>query len=99
MPVILLVERTRAAAGVICSFIIGIGSLGRIGMFAGSPRGVEAPFHVGSSAGLVGPAAISERGEGPIGNLNSDRTADGVLGEPIEPVPGVLGTVDAPEGR
>lgn len=79
--------------------IIGIGSLGRIGMFAGSPRGVAAPFQVGSGAGLTGPTVISERGEGPIGNLNSDKAADGVLGEPREPMAGVFGTVDAPEGR
>lgn len=95
----LLVDRTLAAAGVICSLIIGIGSLGRIGMFAGSPRGVASPFQVVSGAGFTGPTVISERGDGPIGNLNSDKTADGVLGEPREPMPGVFGTVDAPEGR
>lgn len=78
---------------------MGIGSLGRIGIFAGSPRGVAPPFQAGSGVGLRGPAAISERGEGPIGNLNSDKTAEGVLGDPREPMPGVFGTVDAPEGR
>lgn len=99
MPVILLVDKTLATGVVICSLMIGIGSLRRIGIFAGSPRGVAAPFQAVSGVILEGTIVISERGEGPIGNLNSDRAADGVFGDPREPMPGVFGTVDAPEGR
>lgn len=83
----------------ICSLIIGIGSFGRIGIFAGSPRGVAEAFELVSGAVLIGPTGRSARGEGPIGNLNSDKAAEGVFGELREPMPGVFGTVDAPEGR
>lgn len=41
----------------------------------------------------------SESGEGAIGNLNSDKTAEGTRGEVIESILGVLGAVETPDGR
>ena len=71
-------------------------------MFAGSPRGpwgVPGNFGESVMTCLGEMLAASESGGGAMGNLNSDNATEGVLGDGMEPMAGVFGTVDAPEGR
>lgn len=52
-----------------------------------------------STTVLDDPPVTSDSGDGAIGNLKSARAAEGVRGEVIEPILGVFGAVETPEGR
>lgn len=95
----LVVDRTLVAGDTICSLMIGVVPFGRSGMFAGSPRGVVGILGASATAFLEAAPVASESGGGAMGNLNSDSAREGVLGEGMEPMAGVFGPVDAPEGR
>lgn len=95
----LVVDRTLVAGDTICSLKIGVEPFGRSGMFAGSPRGVTGILGASATGTLEAAPVPSESGGGAMGNLNSDNATEGVLGEGKDPMAGVFGPVDAPEGR
>lgn len=92
----LVVDKTLVAGVDTCSLMVGIASFGRSGMFAGSPRGAAATLGHSATAALE---VASGSGGGAMGNLKSDNATEGVFGEGMEPMAGVFGPVDAPEGR
>lgn len=79
--------------------MMGIESFRRIDSLAGSAKGAEGRAIVSSTTVLDDPPVPSESGDGVIGNLKSASAAEGVRGEVIEPMLGVLGAVETPEGR
>lgn len=83
--------------------MMGIGSLGRIGILAGSAKGPEGRRVGAASSTTVldepDPPVTSDSGDGTIGNLKSASAAEGVRGDVIEPMLGVFGAVETPEGR
>lgn len=95
----LVVDRTLVAGDIICSLMVGVVPLGRSGMFAGSPRVVTGILGASARGFLAATPVASESGGGAMGNLKSDNATDGVLGEGRDPMAGVFGPVDAPEGR
>lgn len=95
----LVVDKTLVAGVVICSLMVGIGSFGRSGMFAGSPSGEAGILDASATLFLGGARVASKSGGGAMGNLKSDSATTGDLGEGVEPMAGVFGPVDAPEGR
>lgn len=48
---------------------------------------------------LTEPVVPSDKGEGAIGNLKSEKAGDGTFGEIRESIFGVVGAVATPEGR
>lgn len=82
--------------------MIGTGSLVRIGRLAISSRdggGGSSPDCRMGGVLIAEVSVMSERGEGAMGNLNSDRATGGLRGEAMASMLGVLGAVDAPESR
>lgn len=75
------------------------GSFKRIGILAGSPRGVGGVLLVSATTVLAEPVVTSDSGEGAIGNLKSEKAGDGACGEIRESIFGVGGAVATLEGR
>lgn len=79
----------------ICSLMTGIGSFGRVGIFTGSPRGVGGVLPISATRVFVESVVTSDRGEGAVGNLKSEKAGDGAPELVIEAMFGVFGA----EGR